>query len=130
MVPEKGLEPPRCYPPDFESGASANSATPACCLSLFLKDKIYYIRFFIFVKHFSIFLYPNHKKSSFECCRNRIKQVRVRTLLKAALRQGVKKYKNKCRENASRSLGTCICPSYFQNILCFFSKCLRNQINP
>ncbi len=23
MVPEKGLEPPRCYPPDFESGASA-----------------------------------------------------------------------------------------------------------
>ena len=23
LVPEKGLEPPRCYPPDFESGASA-----------------------------------------------------------------------------------------------------------
>lgn len=39
MVPEKGLEPPRCYPPDFESGASANSATPACLWKTLLKTK-------------------------------------------------------------------------------------------
>lgn len=39
MVPEKGLEPPRCYPPDFESGASANSATPACLWKILLKTK-------------------------------------------------------------------------------------------
>ena len=29
VVPVAGLEPARCYPLDFESSASANSATPA-----------------------------------------------------------------------------------------------------
>ena len=30
----KGLEPPRCYPPDPKSGASANSATSAYLIVL------------------------------------------------------------------------------------------------
>ena len=38
MVREKGLEPPRRKAPDPKSGASANSATPACPF-----DKIYNI---------------------------------------------------------------------------------------
>ena len=30
LMPMAGLEPARCYPLDFESSASANSATSAC----------------------------------------------------------------------------------------------------
>jgi hypothetical protein len=39
MVRVKGVEPPRLAAPDPKSGASANSATPAC-LSLFKHTKI------------------------------------------------------------------------------------------
>ena len=32
LMPLAGLEPARCYPLDFESSASANSATAACAV--------------------------------------------------------------------------------------------------
>ena len=55
LMPVAGLEPARCYPHDFESCASANSATPA--LHVATKDMLPF-----FSSNVNNFPFPGNKK--------------------------------------------------------------------